>query len=126
MDEIANYHKSFSPQQVKVMKMLREELDTVLGQQHAKLWHGAPVWFVGQNPVAGYSVNSRGVCLLFWNGRAFKEDSLHPVGKFFAAELRFTDASEIRVTKLRGLIKQAKANVWDSFEHTRTAKASAK
>ena len=108
------------------MKMLREELDAILGKQHAKLWHSATVWFVGQNPVAGYSVNSRGVCLLFWNGRAFKEDSLHPVGKFFAAELRFTGASEIRVTKLRGLIKQAKANVWDSVEHTRTAKASAK
>jgi len=126
MDEIAKYHKPFAPTQVKVMKKLREELDAVLGQQHSKLWHGAPVWFVGQNPVAGYSVNSRGVCLLIWNGRAFKEDSLHPVGKFFAAELRFTDASEIRVTKLRGLIKQAKTNVWDSVEHIRTARASAK
>ena len=108
------------------MKKLREELDAVLGQQHSKLWHGATVWFVGQNPVAGYSVNSRGVCLLFWDGRAFKEDSLYPVGKFFAAELRFTDASEIRVTKLRGLIKQAKTNVWDSVEHIRRARASAK
>ena len=108
------------------MKSLREELDKALGQDNSKLWHGSPVWFVGENPVAGYSVNSRGVCLLFWNGKAFKDPSLKPVGKFFAAELRYTDASEIKVTKLRGLIKQAKAKVWDSVGHIRNARATAK
>ncbi len=108
------------------MKMLREELDRALGQDRSKLWHGAPVWFVGENPVAGYSVNSRGVCLLFWNGKSFKDTSLYPVGKFFAAELRFTDVSEIKVTKLRGLIKLAKTNVWDSKGQIRKARASAK
>ncbi len=126
MDEIGQYHKQYSSQQAKVMKALREELDKALGQEHSKLWHGAPVWFVGQNPVAGYSVNSRGVCLLFWNGKAFKDASLHAVGKFFAAELGFTDVSEIQVTKLRGLIKQAKTNVWDSVGYTRKARAKAK
>ena len=126
MDEIAQYNKKFSAQQVKIMKSLREELDKALGQDNSKLWHGSPVWFVGENPVAGYSVNSRGVCLLFWNGKAFKDPSLQPVGKFFAAELRYTDASEVKVTKLRGLIKQAKAKVWDSVGHIRNARATAK
>ena len=126
MDEIEQYHQSFSPQQVKVMKKLREELDAVLGEKHSKIWHGAPVWFVGQNPVAGYSVNSRGVCLLFWNGKSFKEDSLNPVGKFFAAELRYTESSEIQATKLRSLIRRAKTNVWDSVGHGRKARTSAK
>ena len=126
MDEITQYHKNYSAKQAKVMKALRQELDKALGQEHSRLWHGAPVWFVGENPVAGYSVNSRGVCLLFWNGQSFKEASLHPVGKFFAAELRYTDVSEIQVTKLRGLIRQAKTNVWDSVGYARKARAKAK
>ena len=126
MDEIAGYHKSFTSQQAKVMQKLREELDKALGQEHSKLWHGAPVWFVGDNPVAGYSVNSRGVCLLFWNGKSFKDTSLYPVGKFFAAELRYTELSEIKVTKLRVLIRQAKNNVWDSAGYIRRARVSSK
>ena len=125
MDQISQYHKKHSSQQAKVMKALREELDRALGQEHSKLWHGAPVWFVDQNPVAGYSVNSRGVCLLFWNGKAFDDASLHAVGKFFAAELRYTDASEVQVSKLRRLIRQAKTNVWDSVGYTRKARAKA-
>ena len=126
MDEITQYHKNYSAKQAKVMKALRQELDKALGQEQSKLWHGAPVWFVGENPVAGYSVNSRGVCLLFWNGQSFKDASLHAVGKFFAAELRYSDVSEIQVTKLRGLIRQAKTNVWDSVSYTRKARAKAK
>ncbi|CAB4901496.1 unannotated protein [freshwater metagenome] len=126
MDEISQYHKNYPAQQAKVMKKLREELDKALGQEHSRLWHGAPVWFVEENPVAGYSVNARGVCLLFWNGKAFKDASLHPVGKFFAAELRYTDVSEIQITKLRGLIRQAKTKVWDSAGHIRKARASSK
>jgi hypothetical protein len=126
MDEISQYNKKFSTKQVKIMKSLREELDKALGQENSKLWHGSPVWFVGENPVAGYSVNSRGVCLLFWNGKAFKDPALHAVGKFFAAELRYADVAEIQLTKLRGLLRQAKANVWDSAGHIRKARASAK
>ncbi len=126
MDQISQYHKNYSAQQAKVMKNLREELDKAFGQEQSRLWHGAPVWFVGENPVAGYSVNSRGVCLLFWNGQAFKDPSLHPVGKFYAAELRFLDVSEIKLTKLRGLIRQAKTNVWDSVGYSRQARAKAK
>ena len=64
--------------------------------------------------------------MLFWNGKAFKDASLHPVGKFFAAELRYTDVSEIQITKLRGLIRQAKTKVWDSAGHIRKARASSK
>ncbi len=126
MDPIAQYHKPFSASQKVIIRTLRAELDKILGPANSKIWHGAPVWFVGDNPVAGYSVNSRGVCLLFWNGRAFKEDSLHNVGKFYAAEVRYNDVSEIKVTKLRSLIKKAKTQVWDSASHIRAARKSSK
>jgi hypothetical protein len=126
LDEIAKYHKQHSHQQFAVMEKLRELLDQGLGQESSRLWHGAPVWFVGENPVAGYSFNRRGVCLLFWNGRSFEDPSLYAVGKFFAAELRYSHASEIRVTRLRELIRLAKANVWDSAGYIRKARASGK
>ncbi|CAB4630560.1 unannotated protein [freshwater metagenome] len=126
MDEITEYHRLYSSAQAKLMGKLREELDKFLGKENSRLWHGAPVWFVGENPVAGYSVNNRGVCLLFWNGKKFKDDSLHPVGKFFAAELRYADIDEIEFTKLRALLKESKTQVWDSVGHMRKARIGPK
>jgi hypothetical protein len=126
MDSIDEYQKHLPDDQQRIMSTLRRELDAVLGQQNSRIWHKAPVWFVGENPVAGYSVNSRGVCLLFWNGQAFGEASLHPIGKFHAAELRFVPRAELPVSLIRRLARRAKSEVWDSVGHFKAARAAAK
>jgi hypothetical protein len=119
MDEISNYKNSFDESQRLVLELLRNLLDAKLGSENSRVWHGAPVWFVGENPVAGYSVNSRGVCLLFWNGQNFKNHDLHKVGKFFAAEKRYSDVSEVDEAEISPLIDQSKELVWDSVSFFR-------
>ena len=80
----------------------------------AKVWHGAPVWFDGENPVVGYSVKAKAVSLLFWNGQALGAPELKPVGKHGAAEAVFRDAGEIDALAVRRWLKKAGANVFDS------------
>ena len=45
------------------------------------IWHGSPVWFIGENPVVGYHVTPKHVNLLFWSGQAFGEPALKAAGK---------------------------------------------
>lgn len=123
---LASYHKQFEPRVKKIMLLLKAELDAGLGEANCKLYHGAPVWFVGENPVAGYSLNSRGVCLLFWNGQNFKSANLHKVGKFFAAELRLNSVDDIDTKELKSLIAKSKKQVWDSATYMKQAKAQSK
>lgn len=124
LTEIETYNKGFDGDQFEILELLKANLDSSLGKESSKIWHGAPVWFVGENPVAGYSINSRGVCLLFWNGQNFKEHNLHKVGKFFAAEKRYHKAAEVDEAEVRGLIDQSKKLVWDSVGFLRQKRSS--
>jgi hypothetical protein len=54
------------------------------------------------------------VNLLFWNGQAFDEDALQPVGKYRAAHALFSDAAEVDPKVIRRWLKKAKADVFDS------------
>jgi hypothetical protein len=74
----------------------------------SRVWHGSPVWFVGETPVVGHNVVAKGgVALVFWNGRAFGDPALEPVGKFNAARVRFTEVSQIKATSLRRWLRKA-------------------
>jgi hypothetical protein len=93
---------------------LRKLIDKALPGATSKVWHGSPVWFVGDNAVVGYSATKKTVDLLFWNGRAFDEPELHPVGKFQAAKAIFSDVAEIDERTLLRWLKKAKLDVFDS------------
>src|SRR5262245_1983947 len=68
---------------------LRELIDATLPRATSKVWHGSPVWFIDENPVVGYNATAKAVKLLFWNGQAFDEAGLEPVGKYRAAQATF-------------------------------------
>jgi hypothetical protein len=51
---------------------------------------------------------------LFWNGQAFDETGLEPVGKFRAAQVSFGDAAEIDPKAIRRWLRKAKSDVLDS------------
>jgi hypothetical protein len=114
-DAIAAYARN-EPLALRTMcDALRKLIDKTLPDATSKVWHGSPVWFIGDNPVVGYSVTAKKtVNLLFWNGRAFDEAGLEPVGKFQAAQAVFADASEIDKTAVLRWLKKAKTNVFDS------------
>ena len=111
---VAAYDAAQSAAEASICRRLRAEIDRALPAATSRVWHGAPVWFIGETPVVGYNVPARGgVVLLFWNGRAFADPGLEPIGKFKAAQARFRDASEIKAAPLRRWLKKAGTKLWD-------------
>ena len=95
-------------------RALRKEIDAALPRASSRIWHGSPVWFVGETPVVGYNVAAKGdVALLFWNGQAFGDPALAPIGKFRAAEVRYADVAAIERAPLRRWLKRAGRELWD-------------
>ena len=56
----------------------------------------------------------KAVNLLFWNGQAFDEPGLKPVGKYRAAQAVFRDTAEIDPKAIRRWLRKAKSDVLDS------------
>ena len=113
-NQITAYSKAQTPAFRPICDLLRELIDTALPKATSKVWHGSPVWFIDDNPVVGYNATAKSVNLLFWNGQAFDEAGLKPVGKYRAAEAIFRDAAEVDPKVIRRWLKKAKSDVFDS------------
>jgi hypothetical protein len=81
--------------------VLRKLIDAAIPNASSRVWHGSPVWFVDDNPVVGYNATAKGVNMLFWNGQAFDEADLQPVGKYGAAQAVFGRADDIKSAVVR-------------------------
>jgi hypothetical protein len=124
---INDYARNQTPELAAVCEALRVEIDAALPQADSKIWHGAPVWFIDDYPVVGYSIKAGKAALLFWNGQALGEPTLKPVGKHFAAEMPFTHVSDLDRTSIRRWLVKAGNNVFKdyaSLREKRGAKAS--
>ena len=111
---IAAYDAAQPSAERSICRSLRAQIERALPDATSKVWHGAPVWFVGDTPVVGYSVPAKGgVSLLFWNGQAFGDPALKPMGKYKAAQIRYGDVSEIQVAPLRRWLRKAGVELWD-------------
>lgn len=93
--------------------MLAKEIQRGLPDAESKIWHGAPVWFLEGNPVAGYNVAKKDVRLLFWSGQSFGEDGLQPEGSFKAAEAHFARKDQINTADLQRWLGKARDIQWD-------------
>lgn len=111
--EIKAYNSAQTIEYKKVCTKLAQVIDQELKKAESKLWHGGPVWFLDGNPIVGYSVRKNGVQLLFWSGQSFKKSGLDAEGSFKAAEMSYAEESDVKVTALRGWLKQAKKIQWD-------------
>ena len=113
-DSIPSYISAQKPALAAVCRALRKEIKSALPKATGKIYHSTPVWFIGENAVVGFSVTAKKkVTLLFWNGKAFREPDLKPVGKFKAAQIQFGDVEEIDKKKLKKWLKKAKTKIWD-------------
>lgn len=111
---VAAYDAAQSATEASICRRLRAEIDRALPAATSRVWHGAPVWFIGDTPVVGYNVPAKGgVVLLFWNGQAFGDPRLKPIGKFKAAQAWFAEASDVKSAPLRRWLKQAATALWD-------------
>lgn len=111
--EIEKYNASQSPEDQKICSILMDAMNHNLSGAMNKIWHGSPVWFVNENPIAGYSKLKNGVQLLFWSGQSFEEAGLSPEGKFKAAEVRYTDADQISTEDLSRWLAKSIEIQWD-------------
>jgi hypothetical protein len=124
-DEIAAYAEAQPLEFRTIIDLLRKLISMALPEATSKVWHGSPVWFINDNPVVGYNATARAVSLLFWNGQAFDEAGLQPVGKYRAAQAIFHDAAEVDPKVVRRWLKKAKSDIFDSrafFKKLREAK----
>ncbi|MFL5814358.1 MAG: DUF1801 domain-containing protein [Bdellovibrionia bacterium] len=111
---VSGYIKLQKPEYAKICRALSKEFKETLPKTTSKLYHGFPVWFVGENAVVGFRVTpKKGVNLLFWNGQAFNEPELKATGSFEAAEIHFQDVKDIDAKKLRKWAKKAGKDIWD-------------
>lgn len=107
------YNQALSKEDREVCEVLAEEITRNLPKAENKIWHANPVWFLDGNPVAGYDKQKTGVRLLFWSGQSFAEESLKKSGSFKAAEIKYTEASQINKKDLKRWLKKAESIQWD-------------
>ena len=113
-DQITAYSQAQPLELRTICDLFRKLITVTLPRASSKVWHGSPVWFIDENPVVGYTATAKGVSLLFWNGQAFDEPNLKPVGKYRAAQAVFRDSNEIDRTLVRRWLRKAKLDVFDS------------
>ena len=109
-----------------VVDVLHDAIVAALPAARAQVWHGHPVWFDGDNPVVGYDVRKDRVQLLFWNGRAFTDPDLRPVGKHRAAGRDYRTDDDVDMEWLRGWLERARTDVFDSVAFMRAERAAAR
>jgi hypothetical protein len=110
---IEAYNSMLTPEDKKICDILAKEISTSLPKAESKIWHAHPVWFLDGNPVCGYHKLKDSVRLLFWSGQSFDEPDLHNEGSFKAAQIRYTEASQIHKEDLKRWLQKAQDIQWD-------------
>lgn len=124
-DALSAYDAALPPQHVAITQLLRQTFDAALPKATSKVWHGHPVWFLGENPVVGYDARKAAVHVLFWNGQALDAPGLTPVGKYRAAGTQYASAAEVNLKALRGWLKQARTDVFDGVTYFKKLREAA-
>ncbi len=111
--EIAAYNEQQTEVEKEICSLLATEIDVNLPEAESKIWHAHPVWFIDGNPIVGYSKLKSCIRLLFWSGQSFEEEKLQKEGKFKAAEMRYTEVSQINTEDLARWLDKSKNIQWD-------------
>jgi len=123
---IAAYARTHPPELRALCDKLQAEIEKALPKSTLKIWHGSPVWFLGENPIVGYTVRQMRVDLMFWSGQLFDEPRLAPLGKDKAAGVAFQHGSDIPLAELRRWLRKSRTIVFDYialYQHKRQAAA---
>ncbi len=111
--DIKKYNNTLLKKDKEICNLLATEITNNLKKAESKIWHGAPVWFLNENPIVGYDKLKDCVRLLFWSGQSFDEKDLKNEGSFKASEIRYTEVSQVKVKDLKRWLKKAKDIQWD-------------
>ncbi len=112
--QIQTYNLSQTKDHLKICDLLATEICRGLPEAENKIWHAHPVWFLDGNPIVGYSIQKRGVRLMFWSGAHFEEAALNVLGeKFKDASIFYNELSEVSFEDLEGWLQKARDIQWD-------------
>lgn len=111
--DIQSYNSALSTEDKKICDILAKVINESLPEAENKIWHANPVWFLDGNPIVGYDKLKTAIRLLFWSGQSFDEKGLQKSGSFKAAEIRYTESSEINLRDLKVWLKKSKDIQWD-------------
>ena len=112
--EIQTYNLSQTETHLKICDLLANELSLGLPEAENKIWHAHPVWFLDGNPIVGYSIQKRGVRLMFWSGKDFNESTLNVEGeKFKDASIFYNDWEEVNLEDLQRWLEKSRDIQWD-------------
>lgn len=111
--DFQKYNNALLPKDKEICNFLMSEINKTIPQAESKIWHASPVWFINGNPIVGYDKLKDSVRLLFWSGQSFEEKGLQNEGSFKAAEIRYTDASQINTEDLERWLKKSTEIQWD-------------
>jgi hypothetical protein len=111
---VQNYNDALDKNEAAICNILISFIEKNLSVSKCKIWHAHPVWFINENPIVGYSIQKRGVRLMFWSGADFDESKLCVVGKKFKdASIFYNDVSEVDLIDLERWLKKSIAVQWD-------------
>lgn len=113
MNDVSEYNERARIANKPVLEFLLHEFQQALPEASYKVWHGAPVWFLGDIPIVGYEDHSTGVKVLFWSGKDFSEPALVGVGKHRAAGITYPSLDSIAVEDLRRYLRLSEEIIWD-------------
>ncbi len=113
MDQFEEYNNQFEGTLKDICIKLCGLINLKLKNATSKMYHGAPVWFIDENPIVGYSKKKNGIALLFWSGQSFSNKGLSPIGKFKAAERVYTKIEETNENELNKWLDEALSIQWD-------------
>lgn len=113
MTDIDDYNAKLPAAEAAICVALAERIQAALPTAKGKVWHGHPVWFIDDNPVAGYSIKKSGVQVLFWSGQSFATAGLKPLGSFKAAAWDAASLDAIDSSPLDVWLREAATIQWD-------------
>lgn len=112
--EIQSYNALQTEDDKAICDLLANTIDGEMSEAESKIWHAHPVWFLGGNPIVGYSKQKPGLRLMFWSGASFEEDQLNIVGKKFKdASIFYKKREDISLEDLKRWLQKAKEIQWD-------------
>lgn len=112
--DISAYADKLQAGEKAICDTLATMIDRNLPGAESKIWHGHPVWFLAGNPIVGYSLQKKGVRLMFWSGADFEESALNVLGgKFRDASIFYTNAEAIDETDMKLWLKKSVEIQWD-------------
>lgn len=114
LPQISDYNSKQNENHKVICDLLESFISKELGREENKIWHAHPVWFINGNPIVGYSIQKKGVRLMFWSGSDFDEVGLNVRGvKFKDASIFYNDISEVNAEDLSRWLTKSKTIQWD-------------